>query len=44
MQRLSFAETFTKKRYMHQVGANHKAGACAPGFFVRVRFWGMPGP
>jgi hypothetical protein len=31
--------------FLHQVGANHKAGARAPGFFVRVRFvFRPPGP
>ncbi|WP_341648488.1 hypothetical protein [Thauera humireducens] len=44
MQQHNFAETVTKKRYMHHFGANHKAGARAPGFFVRVRFLGMPDP
>jgi len=44
MQQHNFAETITKKRYMHHFGANHKAGARAPGFFVRVRFLGMPDP
>ena len=26
--------------FLHQFGANYKAGARAPGFFVRVRFVG----